>query len=639
MKKAIVILPLSLLFIALFSWQSCKQSNDPDPTGDEWTGEVQQSYEHIEDLLEQSGDVFENYLLTMDTAEAKEALADWFRTDPEVEKVTVSEQGVNVEYKIGIWGGVMIDPLRDMSADRVAASCIPDSKQEVGINSPLKAIPNYKKAFMYSPAYDEFATYSDAIYNQHTSELPKAGMELGTAGWVKNENASLESLKSLSGYGYIHFDSHGLAFPKPDDIKEVYLMTGEKTNVTKTKAYWTEMKAKEIVILYYGVTHRVHYFVSPAYLTRHNDFSKDTVLFYGGFCFGYLGSWKNLVDKCAAGVYVAADWSVNAKFCGDWAEEMVEFLCNKNATSPNTVEKWYNSSTALPRFYTNAQGRKVTIKFNGRGDVAFWKKVTASIQPVNGSGEPISQPGKKNQPYSFKCPLTGASTKSVSFEWNFDDGSALTVVSQDSSVTHTWADDGSFQMKVDVKDLATNEVLARDTVSVTILPDVDILGILHGIKHVEIWMTSGNGNHYFDDGSICWDSDLYEGSTQLAGGIAWDGRNFSAAGSYFYNNKDVTISGMVTADGSVLEYLKVTRWYHAGQFYTNDSLIIEVANIPLKSVVPQYPLVDYQVLGATAQNHISRLFYMKEKEYNVYKYYSHSDWEDFRLTVNFITAR
>ncbi|MCU0370056.1 MAG: PKD domain-containing protein [Bacteroidales bacterium] len=644
MKKLIALTVFFLLLGAWFTWQGCKQSDnddDPNPPGDEWTTEDQQTQDQIVSLQDEASEVFEEYLLTMDTASAIAELAQWFQTDPEVEWAVANSQGVAVEYKSGILSGIFIDPLDEPLGDPDLDMSIGRITEDDNPESVMKVMPNHKKVLLYNAHYFERKQYTDAIISDYNANLPRVGMSLAPGDIYLDEKANIDVLKNLSGYGYIHFYSHGLAWPDDMNLSEVYLMTGEPININTNAKYKQDVKAKKIIFLKFHKTGRHHYFVSPQYVMEHNDLSQDTVLFFGGFCYGFLGSWKQITEKTAAGAWVGADWSVLTDWNSSWARGMVYWLTKKPADVALSVNDWYTGTPDIPKNYTY-DNRVVTIKLHGRGDIAFWKKVTASIQPTASGGAPVVNPGHINEPYTFRANTTGAQSDDLKFTWNFGDGTPEQDVLQIDEVSHTWTTAGNFTLTVDITDIATQELLDSDTADVVILPDQDILAILHGIKHVEFQLNSGEGNHYFNDGSVCWDSDFYVSSNDLdasGGHITWDGPNFTASGSYFYDNKDITISGTVSADGNTLQYLKATRWYHDNQYHTNDSLVVELSNLPLSSVVPAYPLVKYEVQGPTSQNYITSLFFMKEKEWQSYLYYTHSDWENVWVTVNFIVAR
>jgi hypothetical protein len=86
--------------------------------------------------------------------------------------------------------------------------------------------------------------------------------------------------------------------------------------------------------------------------------------------------------------------------------------------------------------------------------------------------------------------------------------------------------------------------------------------------------------------------------------------------------------------------LKATRWYHNDFYFTQDSLVYEIVNIPLTSISSASPFAKYYVTGVAAQPHLASIYYKQFKESTFsYIYYTHTDWEYVDMRVTFFGAR
>ncbi len=83
-----------------------------------------------------------------------------------------------------------------------------------------------------------------------------------------------------------------------------------------------------------------------------------------------------------------------------------------------------------------------------------WMKVHRNINLTIASTEanraPLSTPGMKNKLYTFvaKADRPVPTDGKVKYEWSFDDGLPPTSINNDSTVTHTFTQDGTFTVKV-----------------------------------------------------------------------------------------------------------------------------------------------------------------------------------------------
>jgi hypothetical protein len=221
------------------------------------------------------------------------------------------------------------------------------------------------------------------------------------------------------------------------------------------------------------------------------------------------------------------------------------------------------------------------------------------------------------------------------FQWIFGDGNPAYEVVGLNKVSHTWQNEGAFTMSVMVYHIASGKLLGIAEAVAKVDKYYDYLPLLQTMKSIQATI-HGNGHHYYDDGSQCPDLTAFNYYITDGGELAWDGQNFSAAGSYNNNWDHVALSGYVSQDADSLLYLKAVYTYTGGLDETRDSLSFELRNIPLFHIYEgQPPYAEYQVTGVQSQSHVFNLYYKKMTTRPNYLYYDHSDWEYVTLKIRF----
>ena len=232
---------------------------------------------------------------------------------------------------------------------------------------------------LLNPSYWERSFYTDQLINQYTNRfLPRVKFSLENV--YKNEEATVDRFTELDGYGIIHIYSHGWAWPKAATMTDVYLMTGEEANDYTTEKYALRMLTGDIFVANAIVditgtdtTRKNLYFINEAFVASKNDFSKDTVLFYGGFCFSFLGQWPNIATTFAKGAYFGFDWSVLTDKNANWASYLVAQFSDTNTLPPCNPPTYMHNSPEKSYYY---DGRTVSIKYVGDPKLTLFRDTT-----------------------------------------------------------------------------------------------------------------------------------------------------------------------------------------------------------------------------------------------------------------------
>jgi len=368
-----------LPFVFLLTY--CDKGSDDQSN---WTEADQAYYEHILDLQNQGTDNFYTWLQTMDSLDAVNELHQFFLSDTSVASATVGSQGIAVDYKNGMRGGIMLNP-----KDSPDEAEMTNYGSERAWKTPegYKAIVNNSKMIFLNAHYFQRSSWTDAAIENSTDYVKRIAYELNPV--YKDDEVTLDRYCQLSGYGIIRIHAHGMAWPNDANVVETYLMSGEAANNATSKKYGDDLKAKNVIVLNVKNSNSELvpspiYLVSKDFITAHNDFSKDTVFFYGGFCYSFLGTWPLIEESFAKGTYLGFNWAVRTTFCYNHGDFSLDYLTDTSVSVPKTSGQ-YMGEPDPPKQYTKTEnGVLITVKllYSGDPDLTLWTKTAVTTNAV-----------------------------------------------------------------------------------------------------------------------------------------------------------------------------------------------------------------------------------------------------------------
>ncbi len=585
MKKSLVFLLSIVLLSTTFFWSACLK---PDDEG--WTDDEKASYEEVINLQDEVSNNLDEWFLTMDSLDAINKAQQFFADAPSVSEAFVNSQGIAVQYANGMRGGLYLNPL-DNKTERSPDFLLNDL--ETNHNVGLKSIVNKRKMILINPHYHERSYYTDQIYSIHRNNLRKAGIDLST--FYKNEEATVNRFTELSGYGIIQIYSHGWAWPKENNITDIYLLTGETANDATSKKYWDELKTGNIPVAKIAGSNN-SYLVSERFIEDYNDFSKDTVLFYGGFCYSFLGDWPDLQKSFAEGVYVGFDWSVYTYRNASWSVNLVALMSDTSKSEPMNMESWMNDSGMEKSYWSTRDERTVHIYYTGDGTLTLWGDVSVKLIALSDDGTPVTHPGEAGVAYPFKCEVV-SDVSDLEYVWDIGDGSAPVTASNEVNIT--WSEDGSYVLKVDVKDKSNGNIIGTAQANVTIgTGSSEVIQVLQSCKQISIWFGPDNAFNFSPAVST---GGANYATWSLYGNLLWNGLNFSGTYS-IRGSENYSISGSVSADG---QKVSLTATADIKNSITFDSYYkIVINDLPLYSYETDYPNADYS-FNLSPDNYVS----------------------------------
>ncbi len=374
-----------LIFVSmLVVFSACKKNTD-DTTNNN-SGWTEADWAFYDNVLTLQDKAYENYVTwsqTMDSLEAINKLHQFFISDPSVSSATISSQGITIQYTNGLRGLIFLNPQDGPAGDS------PDMGTSLTMpcsNLNGQSLVNNKKMILLDPHYWDRINLHNKIYdNLYNNWLSKVGFSYVES---NNLNAKVSEFAQLSGYGLIYIYSHGAVFPDENNIETVYLMTGEVVNRNTTNKYLDDFKNGNLVIgkttTWSSQVNPVEvYFISEKFIAAHNDFSKDTVLFYGAFCYSFLGGWDQLYKECAKGTYFGFTWSVFGSKCTNLGISLIDSLCDTVMKPPYNPEKWIIGSNPPKSYYDEESKKTVSIQYVGDATLTLWKdSATIVTNPI-----------------------------------------------------------------------------------------------------------------------------------------------------------------------------------------------------------------------------------------------------------------
>lgn len=549
-----------VLAVSMIMLAGCGSSDD-NPSGGGTPGPgtavIQQIATKQEALFKQYNDLVSK----IGEKAAMDSVAKLFLADKDVKSAIVGSQGIAVVFNNGVKGGLFLKKL-DSAAVPPPPAPLPEPHPGPGkISGTLDNVPLARKTIFLNPHYADRVPHAEAINSVTQTGFPRAGFlpferYLGTA-------ADLDRFASLQEYGVIHVYSHGWAWPSEDSLKEVLLLTGEADQAQLSGKYYQDVLDGNIVIS--TGTEGSMVFVDPRFITRTSAGGDGSALFYGGFCYSGLGSWKDVVRSSnIAGTYVGFDWSVDTRWNAGWAQDVYRRLTDTTFNSPETMWSWWNTSP-VPKQYADQSQRTVSIQCVGDWSLALWRRIRiTSLQPSSG-------------PVGTSFAIRGKGFGSIPSRGSVKLGTTvLTPKSWSDSLITTDVPSGAVtgNVTVTVDNTVSNPLLFTVTTGTSLLDELQKCNRIVVSLSARITFT-GTSMAPVDGFSLAHDQ-------YVTLPIVWNGTSFAAVSSTI-NGQDTAFTsfgGTVSADGQVLSAVTAyARTYTA----SSSKLVlrqISLVNIP-----------------------------------------------------------
>jgi len=344
-------------FVAIGGCSEKVSEPPPDDTGN--TSNIEVTPQRILDFQTELGKLLHSLLDQMDTVLAKQLVLTAILKEPSlVAKAVINSQGIAIEYTSGQIGGIMIDP-EDMANEHEQSGSRKKSISTMSLET--RDTPLSRKSVFLCPIYSDRKNFADAVISAGDDNLWKAGFD--------------------------EFES--FAWPAKDAIENIFLMTGDTASLELVRMYADELSSAKICPIYIpGKGNTV--FISPSFISSHNNFSSDMSIIYLGFGYGFLGKWPlEIRYNAKAGAIISFDWRVFADKNRDWACGFYEVMTDTSRFKDMSIKDWYESTET--QYFDSLETlpplpRWTAIRYHGQSDLSFWKALRLiSVYPQLGA--------------------------------------------------------------------------------------------------------------------------------------------------------------------------------------------------------------------------------------------------------------
>ncbi|RKY43971.1 MAG: hypothetical protein DRP81_06240 [Candidatus Omnitrophota bacterium] len=266
----------------------------------------EETFQSVLDTQEEAQQKFEGLRQIYGDEQARQMTVEWLSMQDNIQDVGISEDGVTIwcEYRCGIRGDILGGP--------------PNTWGEPGSRSAIVLAP-------YDSLHDEPAEYI-------AGKLDSDGcIDLYGGEQVKNQNVTVNLIKTIGQYGIIVLTTHGFLHRK-----QAAFTTGETATIQNRMLYLRDLLAGRLTITGSGryailpsfIRHYIHHFPnSLVYLTVCHSYDNDTLK-------------DAFIDKGAA-TFFGWRGSVTFSFGDTAGQEIFDALVNDRKTTGQA----YNSMT------------------------------------------------------------------------------------------------------------------------------------------------------------------------------------------------------------------------------------------------------------------------------------------------------
>jgi hypothetical protein len=379
---------LACTMIIAFAMCGCSnKSTDPPP--DPWperlaalnaAHNVQAGYAVLWDSL----------IMTLDTVTVLDSLVVLMLQDSTIDTAWASSEAIWIAHRCGMLGGVVINVSELRDTLRVTAP-VPEHDLDATMES---TVPQSKSAVFFGVCHPSRSF--EEMLSAAWPYLVKAGYQHPPSVWRGTE-CTLARMANPAGYGIIHIDSHGWAFPSEQDVQKVFIMSGEQLNDLTNSAFYEHLVTSDPltnelwVPAMTGHSSDAMYFFSSKFASDHWIIGSSQPVVYLGCCYSARGGWLSELVRIGALASIGFTGGVNAGWIRDQASEFYRMMCDVSRAKPVTISEWDSFLGNQYRCYNNTN---VCIAYEAANpDVTLWDgylRVVATY-PANGStGVPTS---------------------------------------------------------------------------------------------------------------------------------------------------------------------------------------------------------------------------------------------------------
>ncbi|MBD3217373.1 MAG: hypothetical protein GF310_03790 [candidate division Zixibacteria bacterium] len=283
-----------------------------------------------------------------------------------VDTAYVHSQGIAIEFKTGMRGGIMIDALDGLP---LVAEDAPPNASPAPEPKVVETRPGSLRALLLCPIYLERREIVDSLIESMGSDLARAGY--GTFIKRLGNICTISHFNDLEGFGIIHIYSHGFVWPDDESHEEVYLMSSESAE-RLNRDYEDELLDGRLAPIYIPGRGNL-YFIGSSYISAQNNLENSSPLVCFSFRNGINSNWtEKFYTELNAGACVGVDGPLKADQNLEWSSGIYAALTDTSEEITTTLSEWRNSIDAEYDYDDDIITR---IDYAGPDDFIIWKRV------------------------------------------------------------------------------------------------------------------------------------------------------------------------------------------------------------------------------------------------------------------------
>ena len=316
-----------LLFFAACSDKSTPPDDPPD-------NQPNLNLMDFAEFQSELGAKYEGLLELLEATQAKDSIYNLIKnSNGFVSKSFVTDQGINIIYTDGSYGGIFMDPEDNPT---IAAY---SEKRPPSESSALDLYPRGERAIFLCPVYSNRYFYADSILSVMRTELSKTGFPVIET--YLDENCGVEQFRNIENAGILHIYTHSLAWPKKSAIEDVYIMTGDTLTQNLSVMHSGEFEEHTLACMYVPFKGNVLFMNQNSFSSFNNFYNNKTFLFLS---FGYASTVDWLTDLRfgdGAGCCLGYDWRVFADSNLYLVTKFYSECCDTSADHELMIADWF----------------------------------------------------------------------------------------------------------------------------------------------------------------------------------------------------------------------------------------------------------------------------------------------------------
>lgn len=322
--------------------------------------------------------IYKDLLALTDSISALDSVLNLFKKNPDVRWAEKSINGIDVQYKNGMRGGIITTDSYLSKAANLNESLLTDDKIKTLQKAFANITPLSKKSIIIS-LFDFYLEITEEAFYQY---LPSIGFETPVVyASIINPDA-INTFKNLSEYGLIYINSGGFPWPSYNP-EETYIVTKISPEESVYIKHFEDFLNGNLMVKFsWFWGNKV--LVGSNFITAHNNFELNKPLIIASYGFSIFGELANKIKSETKGALIGYDWVSPDNDDLIWINDLIFSMTQE----PINIKQWMDNPfpKSLPAFK-----HPTNIKFVGPDNFGLyngpnwpWRYVNINLDYVDG---------------------------------------------------------------------------------------------------------------------------------------------------------------------------------------------------------------------------------------------------------------